>query len=322
MQRLRVRAVTKVSLAAMALSWLAWSYPALAQAPRATSWTLSVEAVAPSPLHTFATVLAAEMGRQTGQPLEVAIKHMYQTLAPEASESGGLYLGDTTLFWATTRRLPQSVGLVAAAPMVLLGRAALPALDAGDFIQWLRREGSKVRIGYSGEFGSASLQCALQLEQLTGIKMTKVVGADKPALKMLLAETADVVCDDAPSAIPEVLAGTVRAFAVASDERLPSLWDVPSADEAGLPMFAATAAFGLYAPAVTSNEEVMRLNAALQKALANEALIAKFSDLGLSPFPMTHRSPDAQKAFTASASERAAGALQALGVMPPPVEPK
>ncbi len=280
-----------------------------AQVPNSQPGTVLQGTLAGTPLQSIAVALAAEMSRQTGAPWSVN---------GSAANTGNndYVLGSHLASTAQGAFVP--VGLVAATPMVLLGRATLRPLDADALLHWLRQEGRNVRIGYSNELGSASLQCALQLEQLTGVTMMRVANASQgSALAMLTAETADVVCDDALAAIPEVLAGNVKAYVVASDERLQSLWDVPSADEAGLPLFAATSVLSLYAPPTTSKEVVTRLNAALQKALATENLMAKFNDFGLAAFPMTHRSPAAHDAFIASDMERFVNALKAAGVTPP-----
>jgi tripartite-type tricarboxylate transporter receptor subunit TctC len=69
-----------------------------------------------------------------------------------------------------------------------------------------------------------------------------------PAMNDLLAGTVDVMCDQTTNTTEQIRAGTVRAFAVTTPQRVPSLADVPTAAEAGLPNFEVSVWHGLYAP--------------------------------------------------------------------------
>ena len=79
-------------------------------------------------------------------------------------------------------------------------------------------------------------------------------------------------------------------------KRVPSLPDVPTAAEAGLPNFEVAVWHGLYAPKGTPKPIIDRLNAALKVALKDPTLKQRFADLGTEPVAENHATPEALKA--------------------------
>ena len=224
-------------------------------------------------------------------------------------------IADIALSDGRSRVTGKPAGLIANAPMVLLGRVSLAATDGAELLAWMKTTGSAVRIGHGGGW-SATHACALQVQELVGITGTLVASPpDTTPLAMLKAGTVDVLCDAVPAAIPEITAGTINAYLLAADERVTGLWDVPTADQAGLPLLSATVWLGLYA----SGDEAARarLNAALQKALADEAVAQKLADAGWTAFPLTHRSAKAHEDYAASDVERTQAAFEAAGIALP-----
>jgi len=120
------------------------------------------------------------------------------------------------------------------------------------------------------------------LEQALGIDMLHVpfkgVANSMPAV---IGGQVDVLMDNLPSSFSQLKDGSrLRALAVTSAERSPSLPDVPTVAESGFPDFNATAWFALYAPAGTPAPIQATLIAAAQKALATEAVKTQFAALG------------------------------------------
>jgi len=120
------------------------------------------------------------------------------------------------------------------------------------------------------------------LEQAAGIQMLHVpfkgVSGSMPAL---IGGQIDILMDNLPSTLSQLKDGSrVRALAVTSAQRSPSLPDVPTVAEAGLKDFDVTAWFALYAPAGTPPEVQATLIDAANKALATPEVKAQFAGVG------------------------------------------
>src|SRR5262249_54893665 len=100
-----------------------------------------------------------------------------------------------------------------------------------------------------------------------------------PSQAAMLSGEVQLMFDNLPPQLPHIKAGKVKALAVPSLKRSPALPDVPSLDEAGLKGYEVYSWFGLSAPAATPRENVMKLNAALNRAMADpqtrESLVSR-----------------------------------------------
>jgi tripartite-type tricarboxylate transporter receptor subunit TctC len=108
------------------------------------------------------------------------------------------------------------------------------------------------------------------------------------------------MCDQAVSVVPQVLPGNVKVFLVATPTRNPALPDVPTAKEAGLPKFQASAWNALFAPKSTPQPIIARLNAALVTALDDQTVRARLLELGSDIPDLAGRSPEALAALVKS----------------------
>jgi tripartite-type tricarboxylate transporter receptor subunit TctC len=130
----------------------------------------------------------------------------------------------------------------------------------------------------------------------------------------IVAGQVDLLCDQSTTAVPQIEGGTVTAHAVTSKERLDVLKAVPTAAEAGLPAFDLTIWHGLYAPKGTPKERVDRLNAAVQKALADPMVVERFKAVGTDLYPADQRSPEAHRKLFLAEIDRIASLMKAAGV--------
>jgi tripartite-type tricarboxylate transporter receptor subunit TctC len=112
-----------------------------------------------------------------------------------------------------------------------------------------------------------------------GIEATHVPYKDSP-FPDLIAGRLSYVIQAAPALVPHIKSGKLKGLAVLSTERLPILPEVPTVAEVGLPDLVYNAGICLYAPGGTPRDVVMRLNAALNKAGATEAVRQRFAELG------------------------------------------
>jgi tripartite-type tricarboxylate transporter receptor subunit TctC len=135
----------------------------------------------------------------------------------------------------------------------------------------------------------------------------------KPAMAALLANKVDYMCDQVVSVIPEAKAHTIRVYAVAANSRNPSLPDVPTAAEAGLPQFQASAWNALFAPKGTPRPIVEQLNAALGSALNDAGVRKALLDLGCEIPDPAERSPEALAALVRREIAKWTAALGPMG---------
>jgi tripartite-type tricarboxylate transporter receptor subunit TctC len=111
-----------------------------------------------------------------------------------------------------------------------------------------------------------------------------------------MAGQVDLLCDQSTTAVPQIQGGTIKAFAVTSKDRLGVIGNVPTVAESGFPNFEFTIWHGLYAPKGTPKPVVDTLNKALQTALDDANVKARFTDVGTQTFPAAERTPQAHRA--------------------------
>jgi tripartite-type tricarboxylate transporter receptor subunit TctC len=105
-----------------------------------------------------------------------------------------------------------------------------------------------------------------------------------PAITDLLGGQVDMMIDVIPNLIPNVRSGRLRALAVSTAHRVPSLPDVPTISESGLPGFDVSAWDGVFVPKGTPPQVIARLQAALRKALDAPQLRQQLIERGAEPF--------------------------------------
>jgi tripartite-type tricarboxylate transporter receptor subunit TctC len=191
----------------------------------------------------------------------------------------------------------ETLGLVTEVPMTLVARRDFPAGNLAELVQVIRREGTKLNYANAG-IGAASHLCGLLFMKAMDTAMTTVpYRGTAPAMNDLLAGTVDVMCDQTTNTTEHIRAGTIKAFAVTTRERLASLPDVPTAAEAGLPDFEVSVWHGLYAPKGTPQPIIARLNRALLAALQDQNVASRFADLGTAPVAVARATPEAHREF-------------------------
>jgi len=129
--------------------------------------------------------------------------------------------------------------------------------------------------------GSVSFTTCLLLNDIMKVKPTSIpVQGTGPSMNALIGSQIDYMCDQIVNAVPQVQGGTIKAYAIGTEERNPSLPNVPTSKEAGLPEFQALAWNALIAPKGTQKPITDKLSAALDKALDDEPTRKRLLDLG------------------------------------------
>lgn len=187
------------------------------------------------------------------------------------------------------------VSLLAKIANVLAVRKDLPARTVQELIAYGKANPGKLTFASQGGGSTAHLSGA-QLEIRAGIKMVHVPyrGA-APALNDLLAGHIDMFFDTLTTSVPLHQADKIRIMAVAGDERAPTLPDIPTIAESGLPGFRSITWFAMVGPPAMPAALAARINRDVVEILQQPAVSAKLRDLRLDP--MIGTPADAAKFF-------------------------
>lgn len=290
--------------------------------------TIVVPFAAGGPTDTVTRLVAEAMGRDLGHTVVVEnVGGAGGTLgagrvAQARPDGYTLLLHHIGMATAPTlyRRLPydpvggfETIGLVTEVPMTLIAKKDFPATTLAEAVAVIKREGDKLNYANAG-IGAASHLCGLLLQKAVDTSMTTVpFRGTGPAIQEVLSGRIDLMCDQTTNTTEQINAGAVKVFNVTTDQRVPSLPNVPTSAEAGLPEFEVSVWHGLYGPKGTPAEIVQRLSKALQSALRDPALIKRFADLGTTPVAQDRATPAAHRAFWTADIAKWRPIIQAAG---------
>jgi tripartite-type tricarboxylate transporter receptor subunit TctC len=171
------------------------------------------------------------------------------------------------------------IGLIASAPNVLLVPANSPYKNVQQVIAAAKAKPNILTYGSAGTASSAHLAGALFTRMMEVEMMHVPYKGAGPALVDLMAGHITLMLD--PSALQHIKSGKLRALAVPSKTRLPSLPEVPTFEEAiGMKNMYAFAWYGLMAPAGTPPDIINRLNRELNAVLQTPEIRTRLIDAG------------------------------------------
>jgi tripartite-type tricarboxylate transporter receptor subunit TctC len=172
------------------------------------------------------------------------------------------------------------IGMIAGLPIVITARKDFPANDLKEFIAYVKANAATVNVAHAG-VGSITHTTVLLLHSLLGVQPTLVpFNGASPAMNALLGGQVDYISNAIPDAVSHVRSGTAKGYAITTAERSPSLPNVPTTKEAGLPAFDASAWNALFAPKGTPKAVLDQLAAALDQALDDDTVRKRLLDLG------------------------------------------
>jgi tripartite-type tricarboxylate transporter receptor subunit TctC len=186
------------------------------------------------------------------------------------------------------------VTLVTSVPNVLVVHPSVPAKSVRELIALAKTRKGELNFA-SGSTGSAGHLAGELFKTMAGVDMVHIPykGA-APAVTDLLAGHVSLMFDNLASGLPNIKAGRARALAVTTMKRSPFLPELPTISESGLRGFDIGTWFGVFAPAGTPREIVMRLNAEISRALKTPVMKERLATLGAEAMPNT---PEAFGAF-------------------------
>ena len=273
-----------------------------------------------------ARLVAEKMSEEWKQPVIVENKPGAGTTIAAAYVAGSPPDGYTLLLIgpashavsaALYRNLPDEalksfagVGQVASAPFVVVVNPATKINTMKELIELARSKPGQVSYSSSGSGASPHLATEM-IAMATGIKLLHVPfkGASPATVALLGAQVDFSVADS--SVIPFIQSGKLRALAVTTASTSPLFPGVPTLAEAGVPGVEVPLATGILAPAGTPREVILKINAAMTRAVGAEDVRRRLNALGFEAAP---KSPEEFSAFLASEVQKYTKIVNAIGL--------
>lgn len=223
---------------------------------------------------------------------------------------------------ALYRKLPYSplndfehIGLINEVPMTIVARKDFPASNMKDFVQVVKKDAKKWNLANAG-LGAASHLCGMLFQSAIGTELTTVpYKGTGPAMTDLMGGQVDFMCDQTTNTTERIKAGSVKAYAVTTKQRLKTegLSNLPTVAESGLPNFEVTVWHGLYAPKGTPKAALDKLNVALNAALKDPEVIKRFEGLGTGPVSPDKATPKYHAEFLKAQIDLWGGIIKKAG---------
>ncbi len=175
------------------------------------------------------------------------------------------------------------ITLLSTLPLIMTVNTALPATSIEEFIALAKAKPGQMSFASSGNGGAPHLAGEL-LKTAAEFDMLHVpYKGSGPAVVDLASGRVQVMIDAAPSLLPHIQSGKLRALAAAGAKRNPLLPNVPTFAERGIKGMEVYLWYGMLAPAATPPVVVSRLNAALRKVLDAPDVQQRFAEQGAQP---------------------------------------
>ncbi len=195
-------------------------------------------------------------------------------------------------------------------PEVVVVNPSVPVATLPELVAYAKANPGKINFGSAGAGGITHLACEL-LKAEAGVDLLHVPykGA-APAVNDLLGGQVQMGIFDVPVVLPHIRSGKLKALAVTSAKRAPSLPEVPTTAEVGYPKVISDNWYGLVAPAGTPPAVLKRIHEAAFAALNSPALVEQFGKVSGIAAPVT---PEQYAAFLVEEQTRWGTILKAIG---------
>ncbi|MEI7782825.1 MAG: tripartite tricarboxylate transporter substrate binding protein [Betaproteobacteria bacterium] len=205
------------------------------------------------------------------------------------------------------------VATIASSELILVASPKLAASNIKELIAL----GKSKQLSYATSSAGGPTHLAAELfSSMTGVKLTHIpYKGSGPAVTDLLGSHVDIGWTSPLAVIPHINAGKLKAIAISGDSRAPSLPNVPTFTESGLPGFEMRFWYGLLAPAATPRDIVNRVSAEVAKILATADMKDKLATQGADPFIS---SPDQFAAIMKADSARYGKVIREAGIKAAP----
>jgi tripartite-type tricarboxylate transporter receptor subunit TctC len=240
--------------------------------------------------------LAQELTKAWGQPVIVENKggaaHIIgaQAVAKSPPDGYTLLVGESGTFAVNPTLIPKDkvpydtekdftpiTGLVRIYQSLLAAKS-LPVANAAELIALCKTKPDQLSYGTAG-IGTALHMNAALFATMAGIKLVPVhYRGATPALNDLIGGSIDAMIVSVSLGLQAYRAGQIKMLGVGAPKRMPLVSEVPTISESGLPGYQATAWFGLFAPAGTSNEIVIKIDQEVIRIFSDSGFRQRFLD--------------------------------------------
>ena len=316
----------RYAIALVAVFGFVNALPAQAQQYPAKPIRLIVPFVAGGSADVLSRVLAQRLTQQYGQQVVVENRpgsggHVGAEAAARAAPDGytivfgtiGIHAAYTIyskLNYDPSRDL-QPVSMYADVPNILVVHPSVPVKNVKEFIALAKSNPGRLNFGTAGS-GSSTHMAGEWFKLYTGVNLTHVpYKGSAQAMQDLLGGQIELMFENLPTAIAQVRAGKIRSLGMTSRERSPSMPEVPTLDETGVPGFEATAWFTIAAPAKVPADIIRKLNADMNAFLKAPEMHQRWIDMGV--VPLGGSPADAEKFFVVE-REKWGKVIKAAGI--------
>ena len=193
------------------------------------------------------------------------------------------------------------ITLIGSVPNVAIVRKELPANSLQELIDYVKANAGKVTFGSQGN-GATPHLTGMMFQTMTGTRMVHVpYRGETLVLQDMIGGHVDVFFGNVAAARPHFRDGKVKVVAVLDAKRAPTLPEIPTSAEAGLPALVSTGWFGLAAPPKTSAVLQAEIGKAVVEVLKMPDVQARFRAASVEPIPST---PAEMAAFIKEESQR------------------
>jgi tripartite-type tricarboxylate transporter receptor subunit TctC len=208
----------------------------------------------------------------------------------------------------------EPIAPIASNPLLIDAKKAMPATSLQELVAWLKANPDKASQGTVG-VGNPGHVLGVLLQNTTGARFQFLHyrGAG-PAMQDLVAGVFDIMIEPPTASVPQVNAGTIKAYAVSASRRLAIAPDIRTVDEAGLPGLYMSNWYALFAPKGTPKNIIDKLNAAVVDALADPVVRNRLAEQGQELPSREQQTPEALGALQERDIERCWPVIKAAGM--------
>jgi tripartite-type tricarboxylate transporter receptor subunit TctC len=250
-----------------------------------------------SSVDAVARIVGAKLSEALGQPVLVEPRPGANTIIGSEAMVKSAPDGYTFLLISTTHvlngllipNLPYDtardfapVATIASSELILVGSPKVAASNVRELVTL----GKARQLSYATSSAGGPTHLAAELfSSMTGVKLTHIpYKGSGPAVNDLLGGHVDIGWTSPLAVIQHINAGKLKAIAISGDNRVPSLPNVPTFTESGLPGFEMRFWYGLLAPAATPREILNRVSAEVARILTTADMKEKLAAQGADPF--------------------------------------